>query len=504
MTKSKQLLAVVAFLFASFAWAQPAPDSVFYEIFVRSFGDSDGDGIGDLRGATERLDYLQDLGVTGVWLMPIHPSPSYHGYDVTDYLEINPDYGTMADFDAFLAAAHERGIEVVLDLVVNHTSSQHPWFVASAAGDPNYRDFYSWSEENPGWRGLGGAAWHPKDDAYYLGLFWSEMPDLNFRNPAVQAEMEEVARFWLEKGVDGFRVDAIQHIIESETGLIANTPENVAWVADFTAFVKSVREDAYLVGETWTDTATIARYHERADLDVSFNYPLFTALTAAAQRRSSTDLAFTLTQDETQYPEGAVRGTFLSNHDQIRPGTSLGFLRRDEEKLRLAAGLFLTLPGVPFLYYGEELGMPNGPGEADEEKRTPMRWDDAENAGFTTGTPWYAFSTDDPAITVAAQAGDPDSLLNLYKDLIALRRAHPALYEGSVEVLESPAADVLALRREAPGETLFVLANLSDDPQELDVRALTGLTDPTELLRGEAVGDAYTLAGSAVVVIGGE
>lgn len=199
-----------------------------------------------------------------------------------------------------------------------------------------------------------------------------------------------------------------------------------------------------------------------------------------------------------------MRGTFISNHDQIRPGTSLGFLRRDEEKLRLAAGLFLTLPGVPFLYYGEELGMPNGPGEADEEKRTPMRWDGSENTGFTTGMPWYAFSTDDSAITVAAQADDPGSLLNLYKDLIALRRAHPAFYEGSVEVLEAPAADVLALRREAQGATLFVLANLSDDPQELDVRALTGLADATELLRGEAVGDTYTLTGSAVAVIGGE
>ncbi|ADI14564.1 alpha-amylase family glycosyl hydrolase [Truepera radiovictrix] len=501
MTVFKWLLTLALFSLTLFAGAQPAPDSVFYEIFVRSFRDSDGDGIGDLRGATEGLDYLQDLGVTGVWLMPIHPSPSYHGYDVTDYYAIHPDYGTMADFEAFVAAAHERGIEVVLDLVVNHTSSQHPWFLAAAAGDPAYRDFYSWSDENPGWRGLGGPAWHPEGDAYYLGLFWSEMPDLNFRNPAVQTEMEAVARFWLEKGVNGFRVDAIQHIIESDTGLIANTPENVEWVRDFTAFVKSVREDAYLVGETWTDAATIARYHERAGLDVSFNYPLFDALTSAVQRRSVTSLAFALEQDERLYPDTAVRGTFISNHDQIRPGTALGFLRRDEARLRLAAGLLLTLPGVPFLYYGEELGMPNGPGEADEEKRTPMRWDASEGAGFTTGTPWHPFSTDDPAITVAAQDEDPDSLLSLYRRLIALRRARPALYAGGVTVLEAPEG-VLALRREAPQETLFVLANLGAEPQELDLRALTGLETATELLSEAALAGRYTLPGSTVAVIG--
>jgi glycosidase len=388
---------------------------------------------------------------------------------------------------------------------VNHTSSQHPWFVASAAGDPEYRGFYSWSDENPGWRGLGGPAWHPSGDAYYLGLFWSEMPDLDYRNPAVQAEMEAVARFWLEKGVDGFRIDAVQHIVESGEGLIANTPENFAWVADFTEFIKSVEENAYLVGETWTDTATIARYHERAELDMSFNYPLFTALTSAVQRRSSTDLAFALEQDEARYPQNALRGTFVSNHDQIRPGTSLGFLRRDEEKLRLAAGLLLTLPGVPFIYYGEELGMPNGPGEADEQKRTPMLWDDAENtanAGFSTGAPWHAPSTDDPSVTVAAQEADPDSLLNLYKAFTALRREHPALYEGSVEVLNAPTPDVLALKRDAQGETLFVLANFSGDAQELDVRALTGAATATNLLSGEAVGESLTLEGSTVVVLG--
>lgn len=486
-------------LSAQGVWAQPGPESVFYEIFVRSFQDSDGDGIGDLRGATERLGYLQELGVTGIWLMPIHPSPSYHGYDVTDYLGIDPDYGTLEDFEAFIAAAHERGLEVVLDLVVNHTSSQHPWFLAAAAGDPAYRDFYRWSEENPDWRGLGGPAWHPKGDDYYLGLFWSEMPDLNFRTPEVQAEMEAVARFWLERGVDGFRVDAVQHIVESDDGRIANTPENFAWVEDFTAFIKSVRPDAYLVGETWTDTDTIVRYHERAGLDMSFNYPLFTALTSAVQRRSPSSLVFVLEQDEVRYPEGALRGSFISNHDQIRPGTSLGFLRRDEAKLRLAAGLLLTLPGPPFIYYGEELGMPNGPGEADEQKRTPMRWDDTANAGFSTGTPWHAFSTDDPEITVSAQEADPDSLLNLYKKLIALRKERPALSRGDFATvdLESEAPDVFAFSRQASGKHLLVLANFGAE-QEVEVSAWAGAT---ELIGGGAVGATLTLGEMELAIL---
>ncbi len=480
------------------AAAQPAPETVFYEIFLRSFQDSDGDGIGDLTGATERLDYLQDLGVGGIWLMPLHASPSYHGYDVTDYRSVNPDYGTLEDFKAFLAAAHDRDMDVILDLVVNHTSSQHPWFKQAVAGDAGYRDFYSFRSENPGWQGLGGPAWHPSGDGYYLGLFWSEMPDLNYRNPAVLREMQNIARYWLELGVDGFRVDAVQHIIESETGLIANTPENVAWVGEFEAFIKSVKPNAYLVGETWTDTETIVRYHERADLDLSFNYPLFTALTDAVQGRDPAGLTRVLEGDEQLYPEGAQRATFISNHDQIRPGTALGFLRRDEARLKLAAGLLLTLPGVPFIYYGEELGLPNGSGDADEQKRTPMPWDDSENFGFTTGTPWYAFSSDDVALTVAAQEENPDSVLNWYKVLISLRNARPALAQGTLTLEAQTAPSVLAMLREGEGERLLVLANFDDETQ-VDISAYSGAT---ELLTGETVGETLTLGELGLAVLG--
>ncbi len=495
MTKRLLLLCLLLF---GVALARPAEGTVFYEIFLRSFQDSDGDGIGDLRGATSRLDYLEDLGVRGIWLMPLHRSPSYHGYDVTDYRSVNPDYGTLPDFKAFLAEAHARGMDVILDLVVNHTSSQHPWFRRALAGDQTYRDYYSFRATDPGWNGLGGPAWHrAPDGSYYLGLFWSEMPDLNYRNPVVEREMRRVARYWLELGVDGFRIDAIQHVQEGESGIIANTPENIAWVKSFEAFIRSIEPEAYLVGETWTDAETIVRYHERADLDYSFNYPRFSALVAAVQDRNPAELIGELEQDLALYPPGARQATFVSNHDQVRPGTALGFLRRDEARLKLAASLLLTLPGTPFIYYGEELGLPNGAGDADEEKRTPMPWDETLNFGFSTGTPWYTFSSDDRSLTVAAQEKNPDSLLNLYSKLIALRNASPALARGAFTLEPQENTSVLGFSREAAGQRLLILANFAE-AVKLQTAAYAGATD---LLSGRAVGQTLTLPEQGVVVL---
>jgi alpha-amylase len=489
-------LFILFLLLWSFAVAQAERDparAVYYEIFVRSFQDTTGDSIGDLQGVIERLDYLQDLGITGLWLMPIHPSPSYHGYDVTDYYGIHPDYGTLEDFRRLLDEAHARGISVIIDLVVNHTSSQHPWFLASRRGDAPYRDYYLWADENPGWRQpWGGPAWHRYGNGYYYGLFWSEMPDLNYRNPEVMREMQDVTRYWLELGVDGFRVDAIQHIVESEEGVVRNAPENFAWVQEFMAFVNSVNPEAFVVGETWTDTETIVAYH-RVGLDMSFNYPLFLTLMDVISRRNPTDLAFQITQDEALYPEDALRGTFISNHDQIRPATQLGGLRPDERRLKLAAGLLLTLPGTPFLYYGEEIGMPNGPGERDEEKRTPMRWTTEPNAGFTTARPWHPFSTTDVALTVEAQTAEPDSLLTWYRDLIALRHANPALSQGDLQVLDSGNRSVLAFSREHDGQRVLVLANFTAQAKEIDIAGIAPMGNLTDLLSDRPVEDLSTL-----------
>lgn len=470
-----------------------AQSDIYYEIFVRSFQDANGDGIGDFQGIIQRLDYLQDLGVTGLWLMPVHPSPSYHGYDVTDYYEVNPDYGSLEDFKMLILQAHNRGIKIIIDLVVNHTSNQHPWFLDSQSPVSAYRDYYVWSEADPGWKGTSGApAFHQTSSGYYLGLFWSGMPDLNFRNPKVVEEMNEVARFWLELGVDGFRVDAIQHIVETD-GNIRNTLETLAWLKNFQAFIKTVNPEAFLVAETWTDTQAIVKYHREADLDMSFNYPLWSAVMDAVSKRSVTDLAFMLEQDEKSYPSDALRGTFISNHDQIRPASSLN-IRRDVPRLRLAAGLLLTLPGVPFLYYGEEIGMPNGPGDKDEEKRTPMLWDTSDYAGFSHVRPWYPFSTDDLSLSVVEQSRDADSLLNWYKALIALRKEYPALGHGFMQVVPTTEKALLAFKRAVANETLLILANLGNKPLAFEA---TG----RDLLTGEKVSGELEVDKSSLRII---
>ena len=452
--------------------ADPAPrDGVFYEVFVRSFQDSDGDGSGDLRGVIDRLPYLEALGVTGIWLTPIHPSPSYHGYDVTDYYGVHPDFGTIEDFVALAEAADARGIDVILDLVVNHTSVEHPWFDAARAGDPAFRDWYVWRiDPAPATVIGGGTAWHPAGNAHYLGLFWSGMPDLDHRNPAVAAEMREITRFWLQHGADGFRVDAIQYIVE-EGDAFVNTAANLAWVEDFNAFVREAKPGAFLVGETWTQTPTIARYHAEADLDMSFNFPLWDAIREAVPGRTADPLAAILAQDARLYPPDAAYGTFLGNHDHVRPATALSPLLRNEDRLALAAGLVLTLPGTPFLYYGEEIGMPNGAGADDPAKRTPMRWTAEPAAGFTDGTPWQPFSTHDAAITVAAQEGVEGSLLETYRGLIALRRAHPALSLGTTDVLPGLPSGVLGFVRAHAGERVAVFANLGGRAASVDLPA---------------------------------
>lgn len=488
-----------AVLVAALAWAAPAlggvppTDAVVYEIYVRSFQDSDGDGIGDLRGVTARLDYLDWLGVTDLWLMPINPSPSLHGYDPVDYRDVDERYGTLEDLRELLARAGERGMRVVLDLVVNHSSDQHPWFRASAAGDPHYRDYYVWRDEPPDWRGLGaGSPWHRRGDAYYLGLFTGSQPDLNYRNPAVVREMEAIAHFWLELGVAGFRIDAIQHVVEGEGGQIRNAPETFEWLATFSSNVHQVAPHAYLLGETWTATPAIARYHAEAGLDYSTNYPLWEALSSAIQKRSPATLRSVLEQDERLYPPGAVRGPFLSNHDQIRPATRFGFLRADIPRLKLGAALLLAMPGVPILYYGEEIGMPNGQGDDDHLKRTPMRWQSGEGAGFSAARPWHPFSSDDPQLTVAAQRGDEDSLLEWYRLLIERRRASRALTEGELILLEAGERSVLAFLRSTGEDHVLVLANFAAREVQIEVASF-GLGPVSDLLSGEELPGTLSL-----------
>jgi glycosidase len=437
-------------------------DTVFYEIFVRSFHDSDGDGIGDLAGLTQKLDYLNDgdptthddLGITGIWLMPVNDSPSYHGYDAVDYRTINPDYGTMADFTAFLDAAHARGIKVIVDFVMNHCSTQHPWFVASAQQDPAWRDWFRWSAVDPGYAGPWGQdVWHWHASGYYYGVFWGGMPDLNYEHPPVKTEMFETATHWLQTvGVDGFRLDAVLYILEEGTQL-ENTTATFEFWHDFKQHVASIAPDALTVGEAWTDPYTALNYVTDDRLDLCFEFTLAGMILSAAGDGNASGLNQTAAEVHGLYPYLQV-GTFLSNHDQDRVLTVLG---EDRDRAKVAAGIYLTLPGVPFVYYGEEIGL-LGSG-AHENIRRPMQWSDAPHAGFTTGTPWIAPGSNYLQANVADELEDPDSLLRWYQALIDVRMASPALRRGDLVMLASPEMSVLAFLRQLAGETVLVVAN---------------------------------------------
>jgi glycosidase len=452
---------------------------VFYEVFVRSFQDSDGDGVGDLRGLVARLDHLNDgdpattadLEVDAIWLMPIFASPSYHGYDTVDYEAVQPAYGTLADFDRLVAEAHRRGIRVVLDLVLNHTSDAHPWFRESSASRQSpRRDWYVWRDDNPRWPQPWNAqaeTWHAARGAYYYGLFWSGMPDLNLRNAAVRAEAKRIASFWLARGVDGFRLDAVRHLVETGPGAgQSDTAETHALLRELAAHVRAQRPDAILVGEAWTETPVIAAYYGAGgdELDVNFDFPLAARLVEGLRRGDATGIAAKLREVASTYPPGAVDAPFLTNHDMRRVASELG---NRPELLRSAAAVLLTLPGAPFLYYGEEIGLANGPASNDEAKRTPMRWDGSAAGGFTTGQPWFAPSPADAAGNVGAQAADPGSLLSHYRRLIRARHASEALARGSLTVLES-APTVLAFARETSRERVLVVHNLGEVPATFD------------------------------------
>lgn len=450
------------------AWHETA---VFYEIFVRSFQDSDGDGIGDFQGLISRLDYLNDgvegegddLEIDALWLMPVFPSPSYHGYDVTDYRAINPEYGSEADFDAFLAAAEARGIRVVLDLVINHSSSQHQWFVNAKSGpEAAFRDFYLWRDEDPGWKrpfGGGGSVWHPASGQYYFALFWEGMPDLNYRNPAVHDEMVSVAGAWLDRGVAGFRIDAARYLVEGEGGEIWTQPETLAFFKDFRAALAVEHPEHYLVGEVWTGRGEVSTHYVDVDgegIHQAFDFDLMGALESAAEQSSPQAIASELSRQASAGTPWAFAATFANNHDLER----LSF-RLDDAEQRMVAAMLLLLPGTPYIYYGDELGMKMGLLAGDPAKRTPMAWDGTEGGGFTTGTPWAKLAPEsDTTRNVAAQLADEGSLLNLHRALIRLRKAHPVLATGDVTVIPAGAPELLVLLRAGGDEVALALVNL--------------------------------------------
>ena len=507
------------FGFATLAFTQQKPvdaeghqwwqHAVFYEIYPRSFADSNNDGIGDLNGITSKLGYLQDLGVDAIWLTPCFPSPQVDfGYDVSDYQNIDPMYGTLADFDRLASQGKQHGVHIIMDFVMNHTSDQHPWFVDSRSSRTSaHRDWYVWRDglKNGGppnnWESLfGHSAWtfDPKTGQYYYHYFYVQQPDLNWRNPAVEKAMFDVTRWWYRRGVAGFRLDAVDTLFEDpdlrdnpilpgtnaygDPNMVNKYNIKLPEVHDVLRRLRKVADDhgAVLIGETYTnDIGELKEYYgEHGDelqmpMDMMF---------AQVNR---------LSPDEFRRQIAAVEGAggwpvyVLGNHDRPRSYNRYGDGQHNDAIAKLMAGLYLTLRGTPILYYGEELGMENNDPRRKEDvkdpigktgwpeekgrdgERTPMQWNDSANAGFSQATPWLPVAPSYKTHNVASELNDPNSILNFYRHLLALRHEDPALRDGEYVPLNQTDPNVLSYLRRYKGEAVLVVLNMSGSDQKV-------------------------------------
>ena len=456
---------------------------VYYEIYVNAFADSDGDGFGDLNGVTEKLDYLKDLGIDGIWLMPINPSPSYHGYDVMDYNAINSRYGTEEDFKNLLDEAHKRNIKVIMDFVINHTSNLHPWFIESAANkDSKYRDYYRWVSPNDSenmdiddtspWN---SKVWSKDGDSYYYSIFYSGMPDLNYNNPDVRKEIESAAKKWLNLGVDGFRLDAAMHIYginEFKKQEDKKNDFNIQWWNEFARACEEINPDVYLVGEIWNNDDVLPQYAQPMDSKFNFTFRnnMFNALkkgnALCSDNINLSDKLQEVLNQYSEYDKNYIDAVFADNHDCDRNMSIVD----NKEQGKLIANIYLTLPGNPFIYYGEEIGM-MGEGQ-DEYKRMPFKWNEDDSL---PNTDWYykmygqkyLIGSSIPALDT--QINDENSMFNHYKNLISLRKSSDALNDGAYESFKVDSQDVMAYKRESDDEAVYVFHNLSSQPVTLDV-----------------------------------
>ncbi len=481
-------------------------DGVIYQIYPRSFADSNGDGIGDLPGITSKLDYLQWLGVDAIWLSPIYPSPmADFGYDVSNYHDIDPAFGTLQDFDHLINHAHARGIRVVMDMVMNHTSDRHPWFLKARAGlDSPQRDWYVWRDPKNGrepnnWQSFfGGPAWEldKATKQYYLHLFLAAQPDLNWRNPQVKEAMFNECRFWLERGVDGFRLDVAHMLIKAEElpdnptkfGLRGfdrqshmydlNQPETHAIWQEFRQLLNSYPE-RIAVGEVDPDQAETYYGNGENELHMAFNFALL------HQGWDPRGFYGAVADWEARLPEKAWPCWVMNNHDVRRSITRYAAGSMTAARARALAVLLLTLRGTPFIYYGEEIGMREGnipraeiqdpPGKrywplykGRDGCRTPMQWDATPHAGFSTDKPWLRINPDFKTLNVKAERDNPASLLNFYRQLVALRRESPALQQGAYRSPARP-INVWAYERATDEQRMWVVLNLFSHPAELKI-----------------------------------
>jgi alpha-glucosidase len=484
---------------------------IIYQIYPRSFMDSNGDGIGDLTGIRSRLDYLQWLGVDAIWISPIYPSPmADFGYDISNYTDIDPIFGNLDEFDAVLADAHGRGLKALLDYVPNHTSDRHPWFLdARSSRNSAKRDWYIWSDPKPdggppnNWlSNFGGSAWEwdPTSGQYYYHAFLKEQPDLNWRNPEVQDAMLNVLRFWLDRGVDGFRVDVMHHLVKDTefrdnppnpdwrpemspyrellTTYTADLPEVQEIVAKFRSVVEEY-DDRMLVGEIYLPVERLMAYYGVGGkgAHLPFNFQLIRLPWNARE------ITATVERYEALLPSYAWPNWVLGNHDKSRIATRVG-----AAQARVAAMLLLTLRGTPTMYYGDEIGMHDVPIQPDQVRdpfeknvpglglgrdpeRTPMQWSSDEHAGFTKGTPWLPIADDYQTVNVARERNHPTSILTLYHRLIELRRAEPALAVGEFAPLPA-GGDLMAYVRKLSERRLLIVLNLSARAQSFSIADL--------------------------------
>lgn len=456
----------------------------YYEIFVGSFYDSNNDGIGDIKGVIEKLDYLNagdkktdnDLGVNGIWLMPIMASPTYHKYDIKDYYSIDPQYGTMEDFQELIDKCNKRNIKLIIDLVLNHTSSEHPWFVSakrSLAIEPcgqeecvyeelcrehnKYVNYYNFSNEKLS----GYHSYKMPEGWYYEGVFWDQMPDLNLDNEEVWNEIESILKFWIEKGIDGFRLDAVTSYY---TG---NITKNVEALRKIDLLAQKYKDDIYIVGEAWVDSGTIESYYE-SGINSFFNFPYGDSNGVISNTIRNKD-GFSFSQKLEKWQSSLkkvnkdfIDATFLSNHDM---GRSAGFLMRDLQKEKMAASLYLMIPGNSFIYYGEEVGM-TGSG-VDENKRLPMVWS-VNNKEGTTNSPTGATISNSIEAGVLEQNEDKNSLLNFYKKILSIKKENPEIARGDINAIDIGNDSICAYSCDYNGSKVYIVHNLLEEDLSID------------------------------------
>ena len=509
---------------ASVPWWQ---SDVVYQIYPRSFLDTDGDGVGDLEGIRRRLNYLQWLGVDALWLSPVFPSPMRDfGYDVSDYCDVDPVFGDIATLDALVAEAHHHELRVILDWVPNHTSDLHPWFRDSRSSrQAEHRDWYIWRDPAPGggppnnwiraWSDEPAWTFDEETGQYYLHCFLPEQPDLNWGNPDVEAAMQDVLRFWLDRGIDGFRMDVI-HLIGKDPTL-PDDPEDLAGLShvplndrpETHALLRGLRRvldrypgDRVSIGEVFLlDTARVAEYLGRDDeLHLAFNFPPLLAPWRADKWRRQVEIAAA-----EHDPRGAWPTWVLSNHDNRRHRTRYG----SEARARAAAVLLLTLRGTPFLYAGEELGLEDGvvppdrvvdPGGRDG-CRSPIPWEPGPTHGWPTADPWLPWPPDPDVRNTETESDDPGSVLHLYRRLLAARRASSALHGGTITLLDGLPAGVLAYERGHDDDRRVVVVNFGDEPLTVDHPAIGGTVEVASDATGEGAPFIGTLGADQAVIL---